>query len=485
MIADMLHTVGSGSVPSSAGMLGPIFERVLGAPDRSAEDFQRLARAWEKLGVAGGDAPIVADSVLFGLVQLSCARLREQDPLGTQQRLKADGDGPIELVLKTGIEGQYTSLTLKTDDWSDAARTEIHRWFVDKVRPLFFDENDADMDDEEGVITLDIERRHGSANTPFGVIEIAIPTRRAELVELSRKQALVSFRREGRPSLGRLLGELFDPSEADVSAEDPRNDTLRAAWTAYVKASGNDAGSGAIACIAPLPDEAKTWMSAWATAVSGIGAQTEVDDELRRIEEEIERDDVDVRKLIQRRKELIKLQQERPPVDVHTIRSVLRLCTGRTEWEGSVRQLVLIPDHPLVLRLRLVADRILATTLRQLWTVGWDRRTLDDLDGALDEWGLPEPIHCYGFWDGAPLVFDGWLEGAFALFSPLGAGREIDAQGLGVRHVARELERYASLFPAAADGYGSDFMATQQGNGRGAFYRKNLIPQILLPMLNF
>ena len=61
-MADILHTVASGSVPSNTGALSPIFDRVLASPDRSAEDFERLARAWEKFGLAGGDAPVVADS---------------------------------------------------------------------------------------------------------------------------------------------------------------------------------------------------------------------------------------------------------------------------------------------------------------------------------------------------------------------------------------------------------------------------------------
>jgi hypothetical protein len=155
--------------------------------------------------------------------------------------------------------------------------------------------------------------------------------------------------------------------------------------------------------------------------------------------------------LLLRRRQLVNIQRDGPAVDVPAVRSLLRLCTGRTESNGHVRRLVLNPHHPLVLRLRLIGDNILATTLQQLWTVGWDRRTLDDLEGALDEWGLPEPIHCYGFWDGDPLVFDGWLPGDFALFGRLGAGREVDAQELGVRQTARELERYSSLFPAAAD----------------------------------
>ena len=138
-------------------------------------------------------------------------------------------------------------------------------------------------------------------------------------------------------------------------------------------------------------------------------------------------------------------------MDIKTVRSILRSMHRPNGVGGRVRRLVLTPHHPLVLRLRLIGDEILATTLRQLWTVGWDRRTLDDLDGALEEWGLPEPIHCYGFWDGEPLVFDAWTQDHFASFSSLGMGREVDAQDLGARQVARELGRYSELFPAAAD----------------------------------
>jgi hypothetical protein len=50
-----------------------------------------------------------------------------------------------------------------------------------------------------------------------------------------------------------------------------------------------------------------------------------------------------------------------------------------------------------VLRLRLVGDNIFATTLQQLWTIGWDRRTLDDLEGALDEWGFPNQSTAMAF----------------------------------------------------------------------------------------
>jgi hypothetical protein len=454
--ADVLDTIASGSLPSSfaASPLGPIIDRVLASPDRSPQEFERLARSWEKFGRPNADAPVEEASVLLGLVQLSLARLRDQDVVGERYRMVKHSESPGELVVSAALEGEGSSLTLRADDWSHQARTKIHTWLVDKVRPLYFDENTpTEGEDEDSVeaLTLTVEWVHHGASKPLGVIEVPLQSRAAELATRSRKKSLVSVKCEGEPVLGRLLGELFDTAEAEESAEDPRDDALRAAWVEYVRALGDEPGWGAIACVAPLPLAAETWVSAWTRAVSNVSAGAHITEELQGIEDQLEQEGADVKALLLRRRQLVNIQRDGPAVDVPAVRSLLRLCTGRTESNGHVRRLVLNPHHPLVLRLRLIGDNILATTLQQLWTVGWDRRTLDDLEGALDEWGLPEPIHCYGFWDGDPLVFDGWLPGDFALFGRLGAGREVDAQELGVRQTARELERYSSLFPAAAD----------------------------------
>jgi hypothetical protein len=292
---------------------------------------------------------------------------------------------------------------------------------------------------------------HEGENTPLGTVELLLQSRTLDFVKHSRHKSLVSVKYDGEPSPSRFLGELFETTDAEVGAEDPRDDALRTAWTEYVRALGDDSGWEAVASVAPLPQAVTKWVGAWASLVASAGATAHVDDELRRIDEQLEQDDADVKTLIQRRKQLLKSRQDAPHLDVPTVRSLLRLCTGRTESQGRVRRVVLTPHHPLVLRLRLIGDEILAATLKQLWAGGWDERTLDDLEAALDEWGLPEPLHCYGFWDGEPLVFEGWLQGDFALFSALGSGREFDAQDIAVRQIGRELERYGSLFPAAAD----------------------------------
>ena len=138
-VADLLDAIASGSVPSSLApaVLGAIIDRVLASPNRNPQDFERLARSWETFGRPDADAPVEEASVLLGLVQLSLARLRDQDVVGDRYRMVNDGESPGELVLKAAVEGERSSLSLKADDWGAEARTEIFRWLVDKVRPLY------------------------------------------------------------------------------------------------------------------------------------------------------------------------------------------------------------------------------------------------------------------------------------------------------------------------------------------------------------
>ena len=176
-MADILQTLAAGAVPPVSPTLGPIFDRVLASPDRSAHDLERLARSWEKLSRPDADAPVVADSVLLGLVQLSYARLREQRPVGDLYRLTDNRDGPCDLVLTAAVEGERAALTVKADDSGDQARTQIHDWLLNKVRPLYFDQNGAlEDEDADEAITLAVDSVWRRTSTPFGMnIEIPIP----------------------------------------------------------------------------------------------------------------------------------------------------------------------------------------------------------------------------------------------------------------------------------------------------------------------
>jgi hypothetical protein len=259
-MAELLDAVASGAVPSSSvpATLAPIIDRITGSPDRVPQDCERLARAWEQFGRPGADAPVAEGSVLLGLVQLSLARLREQAVIDDRYRMVAAGEDAGELRLSAAVEGERTSLGVAATNWSAETRTKIHRWLLEKVRPLYFDENGTALDEdeeEEGIaaITLDVEWTRGRSTTPLGVIEVLLPNRVIDLIARSRHKALMSVKYEGETALWRVVGELYETDEAEFSAEDPRDDAVRSAWADYVRALGEDLAWAAIACVSPLP----------------------------------------------------------------------------------------------------------------------------------------------------------------------------------------------------------------------------------------
>lgn len=470
-IAESLRGLAAGVLPQgvSGTPQGPLFLRVLDSPDRRPADLERLARAWEKHGRPDADAPISSDSLLVGLLKLCYARLRGRDAHADLHALRASDEPAGELELSVQVEGRRAAHRNPVDDWSPSRRTALQVWLRDKVRPLFFEGGSDEDEDEEEVssVTVDVARVVAEKATPFGVIELTIPARTANLLAASRSPTLSSTRIEGKVPTGRILDELFAPAGTVSRAEDPDDDALRQAWGDWLRAGGSDPGWAEIATVAPLPEGARSWVEAWASVLtragSGASAQTEISEIQQRLPALANSGQLDeMRRLAVRLGEL-QSQAAGPAVSVKDARKLLSLCTGIVVSEGRPQQLVLTPHHPLVLRLRLVGEDLLAETLQRLWAVGWDRRTLDDLDGAIDEWGLPEPIHCYGAWDGDPLVFDAWLDEGFARFGPLGAGREVDALGLGAGRVAAELRKYGELLPAAADRLQIRLIADRKG----------------------
>jgi hypothetical protein len=469
-IAENLRALAGGTLPPSVTgtPAAPMLSKVLDAPDRDPQDLERLARGWEKHGRPDADVPVPTDSLLLGLVQLSYARM-EQAAEGDRYRLVANNEVPGELVLSVQIEGRRVEHRTPVGDWSIERRTAIQCWLRDHVRPLVFDEDTLDEDDDEEAvaITVDVERMQEHTRTAFGTVVLTVSPRTAALLRASRSDTLISSRREGVLPANNLLSGLFESSDAEKIPEDPDHEELRKAWQNWVRALGIDNGWADIASVAPLPMAARNWVEAWTRSLEQVGTGSAGQQELQEIRAQIdaETDPNEIRQLAMRMATLAQTQPTGPNISLNDVRKLLRLCTGTTTEGGQSRQLVLTPHHPLVLRLRLVADDILAETLQLLWTKGWDRRTLDDLEGAMNDWGLPEPIHCYGSWEGDPLAFEDWFDQGFALFSPLGVGREIDSLHIGARQVAVELEKYASLFPAAAD----RMLARLRGDRKGVW----------------
>ncbi len=469
-IAEILRALAGGVIPPSVTGTSLIqaLTKILDAQGRDPQQFERLSRGWEKHGRPDADAPVATSSLLFGLVQLSYSRL-DAAADAERQCLVSEGDQAGDLILSVHLEGSRVEHRTPVDDWSLERRTAIQRWLRDSVRPLVFEANDVDDDDEEdsALITIDVDRSRGQTLTPFGTIVLTAPKRTSALLRASRTDTLSSFQREGAVPGNRLLSELFESADTGKKGEEPDNEKLRKAWEGWVRALGSEAGWADIASVSPLPSEGRDWVEAWADSLECLDTGAAEQKELLELQTKIETDAIpdieEVRGAMKRLAFLTKAQAAAPSTSLVDVRRLLSLCTGIVRDDGKPRQLVLTPHHPLTLRLRLVAEDILADTLQLLWNQGWDRRTLDDLEGAIAEWGPPEPMHCYGAWDGEPLVFEDWFGEGFALFSPLGAEREVDSLHIGAKQVASEMRKYSALFPASGDRLGVRFHADQRG----------------------
>jgi len=470
--SELLRAISAGLLPPGAMSAHDrdLLAAVLNNPDRRPSDFERLARAWERHGRPDADAPIEADSLMLGLLRLCHSRLVGHDLHQGVLSLRQSAEPAGELELSVHVEGKRVAHSTPVSDWSIERRTALHAWLRDKVRPLYFEVEPSDGDGEElREIAIDVTRVVNGKSSPFGAIGLVMLDRRAELLAATRWHTLTSAQIKQDFNANHLLDELFLSEKAERIGQDPEDEALRHAWSAWRQAGGTEPGWNYLAIVSPLPSEARAWVTAWSSALAKIDPREIENGELARIQRELAEpstlaDPIKLQRLASRMAELISGTKGRPAISVREVRKLLSLCTGVALSKGRPQYLVLTPHHPLVLRLRIIAEDLIAETLTQLWARGWDRRVLADLDGALDEWGLPEPVHCYGAWDGDPLVFDSWLEDGFGQFSALGANREADTLALGFNQVANELRKYGELSPAAADRLQLRFVADRGGH---------------------
>ncbi len=406
---------------------------------------------------------VVTYSVLLGLALLIARNLSTETPEG---RLVLPGSASREF-LRLKLDGLIpTCIEIPASDWGANTRDKLQHWMMNDVRKAAFpaqeeeqdtDDEDLEAEEQRESVRITVERGAGAEWKRMGAMRLEWSPRAQRHVEGTLKEAL-TFWTTDREGLGNmspawLLERLFsaEGSSKPVARSTPE---LNEAWEGYRKSFGPAPGWSAMAILAPVGAAARTWVQAWANAVANIAAGGA--DKRRELERQ--RDEA-----IRERQftDLVRLQSELDALGPATaalaptlddVRSILGACTGSLhDGEGTAR-LVLTPHHPLSLRLRTLSDIVLSEILTALWTVGWHKDELDVLEDALDGWGLPEPVHTYGFQSSQPLVFEGWLsEGSqFALFSRLGAGREADARSLGVKQVADVVARYKKLFPAAA-----------------------------------
>ena len=412
---------------------------------------------------AAQDVP--AGNLLVGLALLTRKNLSTETPdgwLGLEPRPR-----PGELLRLTLLDCETaTSIEIPAGEWGPKTCDTLQQWMMKDVRKAVFpaqedekepEDEDPEAEEEQEFIRIAIERGAGGEWKRMGAIRLEWSPRAQRHVESTLKEALTLWAcdREspGNVTPARLLETLFgaEGSSKPVARSTPE---LNEAWEGYRKSFGPTRGWPAMAILAPVGAGGREWVKAWASAVAGIAAGE--DDKRRQLENQREEaalagDSGEFLRLTAELKALPKGASSREPT-LDDARSILGACTGSLRDGDGTARLVLTPHHPLSLRLRGLSDIVLCEILTAMWTDGWHKDELNVLDDALNGWGLPEPVHTYGFHSSQPLVFEGWLSerSQFALFSRLGAGREADARNLAVKQVAGVVGRYKKLFPAAS-----------------------------------
>ncbi len=472
-VADVLQALAGGIMPATnvSPEVLRAFEAVVVAPTRKPEALLKAAAEWQKLVQEPKDQNVSAPSLLVGLAHL-CAQLAMEAPSRDGRFWIENASNTDTMVLSIPSRPDVPSHELPVGDWGEQARENLALWLQNDVRKALFAEEEADEDaapedtDPTRDFSVDVARKpdRGKAQ-PLGRLRLRWSARARRFWQLTRTQVPQSWHKEmptGEPSpIGtKLLGQLLDLEQFKFAGEANRSESVTSAWDKYVKAGGSEPGWEIAALVAPTTAAARQWVNAWEEALRAIdhsAAQIETKrqrEELERLmDEALDRGDNEEAKRLRTKLKTLPNASEKSAtaIDQSEIRSLLKLATIQFS-SGSVHErIALTPHHPLVVRLRAVSDTVLTRILRTIWLEGWPEAAADELRSALRGWGLPEPMHAYGFWDEDPLVFEGWIDGPMALFTRLGAGRETDAASLGAAEVARVVERYATLFPAASD----------------------------------
>lgn len=482
-IATHLRSLAAGQPPTNVAHLDAraALDRIARLPDPRAGTLEHLARKWERFGEeTGQDDQVSAPTLLLGMVRLCAKRLGTEGVQGRHILDPLPEPGEVLVLSLVDREDGGHPIEVPAAPWDAGVRDALHTWMLGEVRRALFTVEPAEEADEEGdedagaPIRIAIERRGPSGRgVAMGTVNLPLPRAR-RLLEATRSDALMSWRLETQEDLPgtRLLAALFGPDQyPHGEGRCPRE--VIDAREAYVRSLGREPGWSTVAALAPLGASARAWVETWAGAIGrislGAGAAEAAG---RRQDLERQRDFAireqrwpDVQRIASELEALPDASAAGTLPPLEDVRSLLRACAGSVHERGVPTRLVLTPHHPLTLRLQAISDLVLSDVLRTLWNDGWPASAVDDLEDTVATWGLPEPIHAYGFWHGEPLVFDGWSNdnSGFAVFAKLGARRGLESASLGVKEVARVVARYAELFPAAADRLGVRMCADREG----------------------
>jgi hypothetical protein len=451
---------------------------VIGSSALDSVQLNRAIDLWDNLAASARSpgAEVKAPTLLLGLAQLCCKRLAAQ----AGGRWFPDGRRPVngeQLVLRylvrKGVDPY--EFTWAADAWDAKTLEDLGRWLREKAIPAYKGEADDDVDDtderDEPSLIFEVLRRASGKLLSLGTIEIDVDS---DAVEITGRTAehLASWQEKltkGGDAAGRRPNQIFAGSHYVETAMGG----LAVGWHRWTSSLATaNAGWALASLVAPIDRAASDWVDAWAGELARVSASaTSASVEMRRKRLEAEMGAAlkskDYETVERAHRDISMLSAAAGgvvPPTIEEVRSLLRLCTGERSEDGKSLQVILLPHHPLVLRLRRLADSLLSEVLTLLWTEGWPEQGLDHLRQALDDWGWPEPLHFYGFWDGDPLVFDSWLgDAGLASFARLSNTRVSQSAGPGVGEIARTVDRYLRLNRAAGDRLSLRFLGDADG----------------------
>jgi hypothetical protein len=420
------------------------------------EDARALAGRWALIDAKEESDVVTAPSLLLGLVRLLAREEADLDGIG-------EGN---ELVL-TLVEGEHADSVSRAFPVDGSLSVLLFRFLWDSVREAWASQAEGEDDEDEEAqesMSFAVARRRSRRTWKLGTIRLDWPVRERR----ARRNALgdvlrwyeADWKGEGRaPGGERLLRVVLEQGRVHAAGG---FEALDAAWASYAAELGRDPherapGADVLELVAPAPPAARSWVDAWGALVKAAAGASAADRELRRKQElqaefdaAFEREDMQTMKKLRAEMAALAPSTSGPALSIEDVRKLLRIETASLEADGQTARLLLTPHHPLVLRLRVLSDLVLTDVIRTLWLGQWPAVARDELTEFLAGWALPEPQHAYGVRGPEPLVFDGWVSG-YAVYGRLDAGRETDAQTLGLRSVRDVLRRFAELFPTAAD----------------------------------
>lgn len=475
-LADLLRSLAAGQVPGWVvdQPLREALERLTRSAQVSPPAFDQVAIRWDKLAGGEDDEVIYSTNLLLGLTKLCAARLTKDatEPVLFPGGRPAPGERLVLRVQGAG-NAKIADLSLAIGQWDEQAREAIRLWWRDTVLAAIDteepDEDDAEDEAESCELQIDVHREAGSRPVSVGSIVLGWSSRGSELVAATG-QSLASWQLDEGAAANNdwsLLRRLFQEEPKTESCPE----TVATACQAYLKALKGTSGTTkqweVAALTGPMPKAARGWVEAWSESLD-LGSGEVVDParlmELALAAFEAGRMD-EVAELKARAKATSAGASGPAAPSVQSVRALLRVATGSV----GVSRLVLTPHHPLAVRLRVLGDDLLMQVLGQLWSGGWPESAVEELTGAVDDWGWPEPLQFYKHWTGGPepLAFEGWMRDVSAAwFGQRVQRRAANPNGPGVNEVAYDIRRYRDLFPMAGDRLRMRFRA--DSNGRWA-----------------